>query len=262
MLIQEKNMLSNEKAINFSLANKKAIVTGGNSGIGRAASEALCAAGAKVVILDVNKDTMINAETLPGEASGIICNLMDRAIREQGFNQAVDLLSGELNILVNCAGLQRKGALLDYPEEAWDKVLEINLNAVFSMCKLAGKHMVAQNNGKIINVASMNSFFGGTNACAYSASKGAIAQFTKAIANEWARFGVNANAIAPGFIKTSMTSEIQKDMNQYNFKLSRIPAGRWGEPDDIKGAIVFLASNASDYINGAVIPIDGGYLCK
>lgn len=245
----------------FDLTGKRAIVTGGYSGIGKAASEALCDAGAKITVLDVNPEVEKAPENLRPQARGVQCNLLDREDRKRGFEEAVGLLGG-VDILVNNAGLQHKDPILEFPDEAWDKVIELNLNCVFSLCKYAGRYMVGQGYGKIINLASMNSFFGGTNACAYAASKGAIMQFTKALANEWSKYGINANAIAPGFVETEMTANLCEDKEYKENKTSRIPAGRWAAPRDLKGAFVFLASPASDYLCGTVIPVDGGYLAK
>ena len=152
----------------------------------------------------------------------------------------MELLGGEINILINNAGIQHRGSILDYPDTIWDQIIELNLNAVFSLCKYAGAYMVPQRSGKIINIVSMNSFFGGTNVPPYAASKGALVQFTKAIANEWGKYGINANAIAPGFMKTEMTMDIQENSDIYEGKLERIPMGRWGEPEDLKGIVLFF----------------------
>lgn len=244
------------------LDKRRAIVTGGVSGIGCAAVEALCEAGATVAVMDISPGVADVSKSIHECAIGLQCDLLDRKQRKQAFDRALALLGGRVDILVNSAGLQHKAKILDFADEAWDRVLELNLNCVFSLCKYAGAHMVEQRYGKIINIASMNSFFGGTDASAYSVSKGAVVQFTKAIANEWSQYGVNANAIAPGFIKTSMTDGLYSDLEYRRDKTKRIPAGRWGEPDDLKGAFVFLASQASDYLCGTVIPVDGGYLCK
>lgn len=247
---------------NFDLEGKRAMITGGFSGIGRAATEALCEAGARAVVLDVNADVVRAPEEIHPNAQGISCNLLDRTDRRRGFSEAVDLLGGGVDILVNNAGLQHKDPIIGFSDEAWDRVIELNLNCVFSLCKYAGEYMIRQNYGKIINLASMNSFFGGTDACAYAASKGAIVQFTKALANEWSQYGINANAIAPGFVETGMTANLCADDQYVKSKTSRIPAGRWAQTKDLKGTFVFLASQASDYLCGTVIPVDGGYLSK
>lgn len=248
----------------FSLKGKKAIVTGGGSGIGFSLAQGLLEAGAEVAIIDVSHNVFQAAKELEkyGRTYGIQGDLLDRDIRKTVFLQAVDALGGNLDILLNNAGMQKRGYVLDFAQEDWDRVLELNLNAVFSLCQYAGEYMVAQKHGKIINIASINSFFGGTNVPAYSASKGAVVQLTKAIANEWSQYNINVNCIAPGFIETSLTKDMQENPQVYNGKLSRIPIGRWGTPEDLKGVVQFLASSASDYICGVVIPVDGGYLCK
>jgi 2-deoxy-D-gluconate 3-dehydrogenase len=161
---------------------------------------------------------------------------------------------------VNCAGIQRRSKCEDFPIEYWDDVIEVNLTSVFELCQLAGRIMLNKGKGKIINVASMLSFFGGYTVPAYAASKGGVAQLTKALSNEWAGRGVNVNAIAPGYMATSLNTALINDPARNEKILARIPAGRWGQPEDLKGVIVFLASEFSNYINGAVIPVDGGYL--
>ena len=173
-------------------------------------------------------------------------------------------LEGRVDILVNGAGIQRKIKTEDFPLEQWDLVLSINLNAVFILSQLAGRKMLKQGYGKIINIASMLSFFGGDSVPAYAATKGAVAQLTKAMCNEWASRGINVNAVAPGFMDTELNRHINMQNNpERHMKIAeRIPAGRWGTPEDMKYLAVFLASHASDYINGAVIPCDGGYLVK
>jgi 2-deoxy-D-gluconate 3-dehydrogenase len=246
----------------FDITGKKAIVTGGGQGLGFAMVETLCNAGATVRILDINKDIQSIARILPGDVQGFICDLLDREKRTTCFEIAVDSLGGSLDILINNAGTTYRGSILDFPQASWDMVMELNLNAVFSMCQIAGQYMVKQKSGKILNVASMNSFFGGTYTPAYASSKGGVAQFTKALSNELAQYGINANAIAPGFFETDLTKDIREKKEIYASKLSRIPMGRWGRPEDLQGIVLFLCSAASDYISGAVIPIDGGYLCK
>ena len=247
----------------FDLEGKRAVVTGGASGLGYGISEALLQKGAKIAIIDIadNVDQVAAELSSEGKAIGLSGDLMNRKSRQKVFFEAVEALGG-LDILVNNAGTQKRGCLLDFDDGDWDYVIELNLNAVYSLCKYAGKYMIPQKSGKIINIASMNSFFGGTNAPAYSASKGAVMQLTKAISNEWSKFGINANCIAPGFMETSLTKDMQDDPVVYQNKLTRIPAGRWGQPGDLAGTIQFLSSKASDYICGITIPVDGGYLCK
>jgi 2-deoxy-D-gluconate 3-dehydrogenase len=249
----------------FDLTGKKAVVTGGAHGLGYGIVHALLEKGASVAIIDISKDISDTVTELkkPGRVYGIVGNLLDRSERKKAFDNAVQILGGNrLDILVNKAGIQYRGNMIDFPDEKWDEVLELNLTAVFSLCKYAGTYMIRQKSGKIINIASMNSFFGGTNVPAYAASKGAIVQLTKAISNEWSKYNINANCIAPGFMETSLTEDIINNQNEYEFKLKRIPIGRWGKPEDLTGVIQFLAGTASDYVCGAVIPLDGGYLNK
>jgi 2-deoxy-D-gluconate 3-dehydrogenase len=249
----------------FDLTGKNAVVTGGAHGLGYGIARALLEKGAAVAVIDVSKDISAAIEELKktGRVHGIAGNLLDRSERKRAFDDAVRILGGgRLDILVNNAGIQHRGNLIDFPDEKWDEVLELNLTAVFSLCKYAGAYMVRQKSGKIINIASMNSFFGGTNVPAYAASKGAIVQLTKAISNEWSKYNINANCIAPGFMETALTEDIMNNQTEYQFKLKRIPIGRWGKPGDLTGVIQFLAGAASDYVCGTVIPLDGGYLNK
>jgi 2-deoxy-D-gluconate 3-dehydrogenase len=195
---------------------------------------------------------------------GVITDLGKQKELEQGFYDALEKLGGHLDILVNGAGIQKRHKSEEFPYEDWEKVLNINLNAVFSLCQLAGKQYIAQNSrGKIINIASMLSFFGGYTVPAYAASKGAVAQLTKALCNEWAEKGINVNALAPGYMDTEMNVALTDPTNpRYKEITDRIPAHVWGTPEDMKGPCIFLASSASNYINGAIIPVDGGYLVR
>ncbi len=248
----------------FNLTGKKAIVTGGGRGLGLGMSEALCEAGAEIVILASSDSSTRAAAELCNKgykAHGIICDLADTNGLEKHFNEAIELLGG-IDILVNNAGIQRRNPCEKFLLEDWNDVLNVNLTAVFRMCQLAGNKMLEKGNGKIINVASMLSFFGGFTVPAYAASKGGVAQLTKALTNEWAAKGININAIAPGYMATEMNTKLIEDEKRNAEILSRIPAGRWGNKDDVKGITVFLASKASDYLSGAVIPVDGGYLGK
>ena len=172
------------------------------------------------------------------------------------------MLGGKIDILLNDAGVQRRNHCEDFTLEDWDTVINVNLNAVFVLCQLAGREMLKQGSGKIINMASMLSFFGGFTVPAYAASKGAVAQLTKALSNEWAGKNIQVNAIAPGYMATEMNTALINDNGRNTEILARIPAGRWGTAKDMKGLAVFLASDASNYISGAVIPLDGGYLAK
>lgn len=247
----------------FDLTGKKAIVTGAAQGLAHGVAEGLMEAGAEVVIIDISDHTEQTAKEFCDrgfKAHAVRANLGDRAQLEDAFKKALDLLGGRLDILVPAAGVQRRHKSEEFPMSDWDFVINVNLTAVFQLCQLAGQVMLKQGSGKIINFASMLAFFGGYTVPAYAASKGGIAQITKAFSNEWASRGVNVNAIAPGYMATSMNTGILQDEKRNASITARIPAGRWGTPDDLKGVVIFLASHASDYLNGAVIPVDGGYL--
>lgn len=247
----------------FDLTGKTAIVTGGNRGLGKGMTEGLCEAGAKVVILASSESVYETAEEFCKkgyDVKGIRCNLGDRENVEKVFTEAVEHLGGKLDILINNAGIQRRHPSEEFPLEDWDAVISVNLNAVFQMCQLAGNNMLAHGGGKIINMASMLSYFGGYTVPAYAAAKGGVAQLTKALANEWASKGICVNAIAPGYMATEMNTKLIEDPKRNTEILARIPIGRWGNEQDMKGVAVFLASKASDYLSGAVIPVDGGYL--
>src|SRR5215217_8853263 len=167
---------------------------------------------------------------------------------------------GQIDILVNNAGMIRRAAAVDYTEEDWEAVIDVNLSSVYRLSQFAGRHMVERGRGKIINIASLLSFQGGITVPAYAASKGGIAGLTKALANEWASRGINVNAIAPGYMRTENTLALQRDETRSRQILERIPAGRWGEPEDLAGAVVFLSSAASDYLHGHILAVDGGWL--
>ncbi len=247
----------------FDLSGKKAIVTGAAQGLGRGMAEGLHDAGAEIVIIDVAGEVHSVASELGAHGARVQAVLADLRQREEltaAFEQAVGKLGETLDILVNCAGIQRRKPCLDFTIEDWDDVVEVNLTAVFQLCQLAGRIMAKQGRGKIINVASALSFFGGYTVPAYAASKGGVAQVTKAFSNEWAGLGINVNAIAPGYMDTPMNIALVNDPVRNSKILARIPAGRWGKPEDLKGVAVFLASEASNYLSGAVIPVDGGYL--
>ncbi len=250
----------------FDLTGRKAIVTGGTRGLGNGMAEGLMEAGAEVVIVGSSDKAVEVAEGF--NAKGFQCHglKMDLGNREDlkaGFAKAVELLGGHLDILVNCAGVQRRHFCTEFPLTDWDDVIEVNLTSTFEMCQLAANQMIAQQSkGKIINIASMLSYFGGWTVPAYAASKGGVMQLTKALANEWTEKGINVNAIAPGYMATDLNTALINDENRNKDILARIPAHRWGTPDDLKGLAIFLASDASDYMAGACIPCDGGYLGK
>jgi 2-dehydro-3-deoxy-D-gluconate 5-dehydrogenase len=249
----------------FDLSGKTALVTGGTRGLGRGMAEGLAEAGAKVVILGSSANVMKTAEELRAKGLDVTAvqgDLSDRENIPALFNKAVAALGDRIDILLNNAGIQHRNRCEDFTLEDWDAVINVNLNAVFQLCQLAGRKMLEQGGGKIINLASMLSFFGGFTVPAYAASKGGVAQLTKALSNEWASKNIQVNAIAPGYMATEMNTKLIEDKSRNAEILGRIPAGRWGTPEDMKGIAVFLASHASDYISGAVIPVDGGYLAK
>lgn len=246
----------------FSLKDKKAIITGAaGKGLGSGMAKALLKAGASLVIIDISSSLEQSVKELSafGKVLGVYADISTGDGRKKAFVEATSLLGG-VDIFVNCAGIQRRSPSENFSAEDWNAVIEINLTATFDFCQLAGREMLNRGSGKIINVASMLSFFGGYTVPAYAASKGGVAQLTKALSNEWASRGINVNAVAPGYMATQMNTKLIEDEDRNKNILARIPAGRWGTPDDIGGVVVFLASSASDYINGAVIPVDGGYL--
>jgi len=244
----------------FDIKNKKAIVTGGTRGLGFGMAEALVEAGCEVVIIGSSERVFETAKGLGCKA--VKADLRSREENYRAFRESLDLLGGDLDILVTAAGIQRRHVADEFPMENWDEVLSINLNSVWIMCQEAGKIMLKKGYGKIINVASMLSFFGGQTVPAYAAAKGAVAQLTKALSNDWAGRGICVNAIAPGYMKTDLNEALLNNPERYGQISARIPAGRWGSPDDMKGATIFLAAPASDYVTGTVIPVDGGYLVK
>jgi len=241
----------------FSVKGKKALVTGGSAGLGRAMAEALVEGGARVAIVGRSERVMDAAQVMG--AIPLQADLADRAQTLALGDRAAVALGG-LDILVNNAGVQRRHPAEEFPLEDGDTVLAVNLDAVWILAQAAGRMMLAQGHGKIINVASALSFLGGVTVPAYAASKGGVAQLTKALSNEWAGRGVNVNAIAPGYMNTEMTAALVGNPQREPLILARVPAGRWGVPDDLKGMVLFLASAASDYVHGAIIPVDGGFL--
>ena len=252
----------------FDIQGRKAIVTGATRGLGWGMAEGLMEAGAEVVIWGSSEKAGDVAEAF--RQRGFAChsaavNLADRESLRAGFARSLELLGGKLDILVNCAGIQRRHPSEEFPMEDWDAVLEVNLTAPFELCQLAGREMLKAGYGKIINIASMQSFFGGFTIPAYASAKGGIALLTKALCNEWAGRGIKVNAIAPGYMATEMNTALLDPANpRYKEITDRIPAHRWGgaKGEDMKGPCIFLASHASDYLNGAVIPVDGGYASK
>ncbi len=247
----------------FDLSGRVAAVTGANTGIGQAIALALAAAGADVALIGRTPatDTADKARALGRRAEIVSADLSTIAPVEGVVAQTIDTLGG-LDILVNNAGIIRRGDSLDFTEADWDAVIDTNLKSVFFLAQAAGRHMVAQGRGKIVNIASMLTFQGGVRVPSYTASKSGIGGLTKLLANEWAAKGVNVNAIAPGYIATNNTAALQADETRNRQIVERIPAGRWGDASDLGGAAVFLASPASDYVNGHILAVDGGWLAR
>lgn len=248
----------------FSLKGRKALVTGGGKGIGKGISEGLLEAGAEVVLIGSSNSVNETADMFKEKgysAYGVRGDLSDRNKLKETFEKSIEIL-GTIDILVNNAGVQKRCPAEDFPIEEWDRVLEMNLTAVFELCKLSFKIMKEKGSGKIINIASLNTFLTVRNIIAYASSKGGIGQLTKGLANEWAEYGININAIAPGFIATEMTAPLKDSKEKYDEIIKRIPAGKWGSPNELKGTAVYLASSASDYVNGVIIPVDGGFLTR
>jgi len=247
----------------FSLEGRSAVVTGARSGIGRAIALGLAGAGAQVAIWGHRANQGETAAELAARG-----RLLRTVEADLGDPELVDRACAELledhrvDILVNNAGIIRRGPAADSPRGDWDDVMAVNARAVLQLSQRLARPMLERGSGKVINIASMLSFQGGINVVAYTAAKHAVAGLTRALANEWAGRGVQVNAIAPGYIHTDNTAPLQRDPVRYRAILDRIPAGRWGEPSDVAGAAVFLASSASDYVNGHVLAVDGGWLAR
>jgi 2-deoxy-D-gluconate 3-dehydrogenase len=249
----------------FSLQSKVALVTGAGRGLGQAMAVGLAEAGADVVALDIIpcEETCAQVDAVGHRAMSLQVNLKEATVDELNTHvKSIVAEFGSLDILVNNAGIIRRAPALDYTEADWDDVIQINLRAVFFLSQAAGRVLAAGNGGKIINVASMLSFQGGILVPSYTAAKSAVAGITRALANEWASKNINVNAIAPGYMATDNTAPLRADEKRNQAILERIPAQRWGKPEDLKGIVVFLASTASDYMNAAIVPVDGGWLAR
>jgi 2-deoxy-D-gluconate 3-dehydrogenase len=250
----------------FRLDGKVALVTGSSRGLGAGMALALASAGADVA-LHASETPPSSTELAISSRTGrrtevLTANLADRAAADRLVADALSRF-GRIDILVNNAGVILRQAAAEHSDENWDSVIEVNLSSVFRLCREVGRHMIERGGGgKIVNIASMLSFQGGITVPSYAAAKGGIAQLTKALANEWAPHGINVNAIAPGYMETGNTAALREDPVRSRQILSRIPAGRWGTPADLAGAIVFLASNASSYLHGHVLVVDGGWLSR
>jgi 2-dehydro-3-deoxy-D-gluconate 5-dehydrogenase len=246
----------------FKLDGKVALVTGASRGLGAAIAIALAEAGAAVACHGNTRNPEATCERIAQTGCRSLAvrgDLQDRAT-PAALIEATLAHFGQLDILVNNAGMIRRAPAADHPEEDWEAVLTVHLTSTFRLAQLAGQHMLARGNGKIVNIASLLSFQGGITVPGYAAAKGGVAQLTKALANEWAARGVNVNAIAPGYMRTDNTAALQRDETRNRQILERIPAGRWGDPHEVAGAAVFLCSAAADYVHGHVLVVDGGWM--
>jgi 2-dehydro-3-deoxy-D-gluconate 5-dehydrogenase len=247
----------------FRLDGKKALVTGASSGLGRAIAIALGEAGADVAChartIGKANHTRQAISELGRQSVEVVGDLADKQTPQQIVDDTIEHF-GRIDILVNNAGMIRRSPATDHSAEDWETVIEVNLSSIFRLSQAAGRRMIEQGSGKIINVASLLSFQGGLTVLAYTASKSGVAGLTKALANEWARLGVCVNAIAPGYIETANTKALRSDETRNRQIIERIPAGRWGDPTDLAGAAVFLSSSASDYVHGHILVVDGGWM--
>lgn len=249
----------------FSLKNKTALVTGASRGLGQGMAIGLAKAGAFVICSSSQEggadETIKKIGSIGGKAVGIAADLADRKSVENLIEKAI-AQTGRLDILVNNGGTIARYPAVDFPMDEWDRVLEVNLTASFRLSQLAAKHMIEYGGGKIIQVASLLSFSGGITVPAYTASKHGVAGITKALANEWAKHNIQVNAIAPGYFRTDNTQKLQDDPTRSAEISKRIPAERWGNPEDLAGAVIFLASAASNYVNGTILTVDGGWMAR
>jgi 2-dehydro-3-deoxy-D-gluconate 5-dehydrogenase len=248
----------------FKLDGKNALVTGSRVGLGASIAVALAEAGANVVVHGKEAAPKATLELLHQaghKAVSVTGDVTDPKVCEDLVENTVRQL-GSIDILVNNAGIIRRAPAIEYSAKDWSNVMETNLSSVFRLCQFAGRHMLRQGHGKIINIASLLAFQGGIYVPAYAAAKGGVAQLTKALANEWASKGINVNAIAPGYMVTDNTAALRANPERNRQILERIPAGRWGEPCDLAGAAVFFCSRASDYVHGHVLAVDGGWMAR
>ena len=245
----------------FRIDGQVALVTGATRGLGRAIALGLAEAGADVVAVSRTFDPELERCILGlgRRYAHLPADLSKRQQTEQVIPSALETM-GDVNILVNNAGIIRRSAAIDYSEADWDDTIEIDLTSAFILSQAAARVMLEKGKGKIINIASALAFQGGINVIAYSTAKHGLAGLTKALANDWASKGINVNAIAPGFFETDLTEDLRKDRDRCRSIIKRTPAGRWGVPDDITGAAVFLASPASDFVHGVILPVDGGWM--
>jgi 2-deoxy-D-gluconate 3-dehydrogenase len=247
----------------FDLTGRVAAVTGANTGIGRGIAEALARAGADIAAIGRSdpQETLATVKSLGRRGIWVNADLGSKPDYAAIVGEVVSKLGG-LHVLVNNAGIIRRNNAIDFTEADWDAVLDVNLKAVFFLSQAAARHMIPNGGGRIINIASMLSFQGGIRVPSYTASKSGVAGLTKLLANEWASSGISVNAIAPGYFATNNTAALQADAKRNSEILARIPAGRWGNPEDLGGAAVFLASDAANYVHGITLPVDGGWLAR
>ena len=246
----------------FNLTGRVAVVTGASRGLGAGMAIGLAEAGADLVVVASSarlQETVDKIKALGRRCIGVQADLIDTKVIPKIIDATIAEY-GRLDVLVNCAGIIRRAPAIEFSEQDWDDVIQINQKSLFFLCQAAAKEMLKQKKGKIINIASLLSFQGGIIVPSYAAAKSAVAGLTKALANEWAPLGINVNAIAPGYMATEMTEALQKSAERAPAILARIPAGRWGTPEDMKGLAVFLASDAAEYVQGQVIAVDGGWL--
>jgi 2-deoxy-D-gluconate 3-dehydrogenase len=247
----------------FNLDGKVALVTGSSSGIGQAIAIGLAEAGADVIChgsrVGGAKETIESISKLGRKSGEVYGDMADKSVPTRLIAEIIEQF-GRIDILINNAGTIRRSPAVDFSEEDWSTVLEVNLSSLFRLSQATGKKMIEQGGGKIVNIASLLSFQGGINVPAYTASKSGVAGLTKALANEWAKHNINVNAIAPGYIATNNTAALQADETRNRQILERIPAGRWGNPEDLAGAAIFLSSAASDYLQGHILVVDGGWM--
>lgn len=249
----------------FNITGKKAIVTGGTRGLGYSMAEGLLEAGCEVALIGSSDGVFAARDGFVGKgykAHAVKADLGKREEVYSSFDECARLLGNDLDILATAAGVQFRRSAEDYPIDEWDRLLSVNLTAVFIQCQLAARIMLKKGYGKIITISSMVMHFGGQTVPAYTASKGGVNQLTRELSNDWLGRGINVNAIAPGYMDTDMCHALATDPVRGKQILDRIPAGRWGAGDDLKGTTIYLASRASDYLGGAIIPVDGGYLVK
>ena len=249
----------------FKLSGKVAIVTGASRGLGQGMAVGLAEAGADIVAISTTLSNLAETEKLVVACGrkflALQCDVSDGAQIKDSITKTIGVF-GKIDILVNNAGIIRRSPAHEYSDEDWDAVINTNLTGTFRFCREVGKLMLDQGSGKIINIASLLSFSGGITVPAYAASKGGVAQLTKALANEWAKNNIQVNAIAPGYFATDNTENLRNDDARYKSITDRIPTGRWGNPEDIAGAAVFLSSSAADYVNGQILLVDGGWMAR